>query len=135
MLSEKLLTTVKKESEKNIALDFDSVIHSYTTPFSGRDYIPDPPVRGAIEGVKKLYESGYTIHICSARAATKSATKAIWEWLKRYEIDIYIENVSNIKPCCKLFLDDKCVTFNGNWGDALYDIEMFVPWQENPALK
>jgi len=135
MINQERLELVRTENENHIGVDFDGVLHSYTTPFAGTDYIPDPPVEGSLDAVKRLCEQGYVIIIFSARAAEESAIDAIWEWLEKYGFSDYISEVTNIKPCCKVIVDDKCITFKGNWGETLYDIDTFEPWYENPALK
>jgi hypothetical protein len=38
----------------DIAIDFDGVIHSYTSGFQGADVLPDPPVPGAIVWLENL---------------------------------------------------------------------------------
>ena len=135
MLSEKLLSAVRKENEKFIAIDFDGVLHLYITPFDGTDIIPDPPVEGALGAIKSLYSQGYKIVIFSARAKDNSAKAAIWSWLRKYGFTQYISVVTNIKPTAKVIVDDKAIQFKGDWFQTLKDIENFEPWQENPALK
>src|SRR5258706_11866097 len=60
-----------KERQKRIGLDFDGVLHSYTSGYTGFDPV-DPPVEGAVAFVNWLVEQNYEIHIFTARLSQLS---------------------------------------------------------------
>lgn len=68
-----------------ITLDFDGVIHQYTTPWTTAEIIPDPPVEGAIDWLLQA-RCQYSIAILSARSAQPGGIVAMQRWLKRYLI-------------------------------------------------
>ena len=58
----------KSPELKDICVDFDGVIHSYTSGWKGIDVIPDPPVEGAIEALH-IYCQHFNVNIYSARSS------------------------------------------------------------------
>lgn len=56
----------KGPREFRIAIDFDNVVHSYTSPWSHAADIADPPLPGAIEWLERLAAEGARIilHTC-----------------------------------------------------------------------
>ena len=58
---------------KIICVDFDGVIHSYTTGWRGETHIPDPPVPGALKWLADLINNGkYKPVIYSSRSKTET---------------------------------------------------------------
>ncbi len=66
-----------------ITLDFDGVIHQYTSPWVSAEIIPDPPVEGAIEWLFKARVK-YDLAILSARSKEPGGIQAMQRWLKRH---------------------------------------------------
>lgn len=54
--------------KKIVCLDFDGVIHSYTSGWQGPRTISDPPVPGAMEFIVRLQDAGYTVAVFSSRS-------------------------------------------------------------------
>lgn len=106
--------------KKTVAIDFDGVIHSYTTPFNGdHSYIPDPPVPGSKEAMWRYVEK-YNVVVFSVRAAF--AAEAIRQWMKVWEFPEV--EITAIKPSAHVYVDDRGWRFDGNWDfdmDALVD--------------
>lgn len=110
----------KEENENQIAIDFDGVIHKSSKGFyDGTIY--DEPIEGAIESIKRIYESGYTIVIFTAKTKSdrplvngKTGSELVWDWLKKYNIDKYIKEVTSEKPRALYYIDDRGVRFE-NW--------------------
>lgn len=59
---------------KTIAIDFDGVIHKYSKGWKDGS-IYDEPIKGSIDAINHLFESGYNVFIFSTR---KSNTIAKW---------------------------------------------------------
>ena len=107
-----------KEKEKSIALDFDGVIHSYKSGWTG-DVPKDPPMEGVREAMEKLIKDGWVLKILSTRKKEN-----IEKYLKEHDLDQFISGVYNTKIPAQIYLDDRGVHFS-NWNDALQDIKNF----------
>jgi len=66
-----------------VAVDFDSVIHSYSSGWQGAKVIPDPPVPGAIDWLLQLTERADVV-ILSSRARTWGGRRAMRRWLREH---------------------------------------------------
>lgn len=64
-----------------LCLDFDGVIHSYTSRWQGASVIPDPPVPGALEFIVKALET-YEVAIFSSRSHQWGGKRAMKRWLR-----------------------------------------------------
>ena len=115
------------DSDKNvIAVDFDGVIHKSSKGFhNGTIY--DDPVDGVEEALKRLSKD-YTLIIYTCKANPdrplindKTGTELIWEWLRKYGLDKYIEDITYTKPNAKYYIDDKAVRFT-NWNQVIGEI-------------
>lgn len=114
------------------AIDFDGVIHSYTSGFMGHDKILDPPVNGAIEFLYKAIVSGMKIAIHTTRGTTLEGTKAIKDWLAYYGLDQkIIDNlvITNKKIHAKIYIDDRGYCFRGFFPSLAY-IKEFKSWNK-----
>ena len=107
------------DETKNIALDFDGVIHKNSKGYyDGTIY--DTPVDGAKEALKKLSKT-YDVVIFTVKAKPdrglvngKTGTQLVWEWLKKYDMDRYVTKVTSEKPRAVAYIDDKSIHFD-NW--------------------
>ena len=108
---------------KNLAIDFDGVIHNMDKGFHDGTVYGDP-LPGSLEAVKNLSKK-YTIIIYTAKAKPsrpliqgKTGTELVWEWLKKYDIDQYVKEVTAETPRAILYIDDNGYRHN-NWTDTL----------------
>lgn len=112
-----------KENSNQLAIDFDGVIHKNSKGFyDGTVY--DAPLPGAIQAIKELSKK-YTLVIFTAKAKPdrplvndKTGEELIWEWLKQYEIDKFIKEVTSEKPRAIAYIDDKGIKFE-SWEQIL----------------
>jgi len=63
-----------------LCLDFDGVIHSYSSGWKGATEIPDPPVPGFFKFLLEAQEH-FTVAIYSSRSSHRGGIKAMQEWL------------------------------------------------------
>lgn len=67
-----------------LCLDFDGVIHSYTSGWKGARCIPDPPVPGALQFIIKALDADYDVVIHSSRARYFGGIWAMRRWLRKH---------------------------------------------------
>ncbi|MGW7723109.1 hypothetical protein ACWGJ6_07135 [Streptomyces canus] len=97
-----------------VAVDFDGVLHSYTSGWTGYQPI-DPPEPGAREFVEWLMDQGAEVVIVSSRANRRRGVRAIRQWLQVHgfpEVEITHRKVRAVA-----YVDDRAVPYGqGNWG-------------------
>ena len=55
----------------------------------------------------------------------KTGIELVWEWLKKYDIDQYIQEVTAEKPRAICYIDDKAIRFI-DWNQTLDDLLNFT---------
>lgn len=111
---------------QTLAVDFDGVIHSYTSDWAGYDQIPDPPTKGCAAALR-LLSIEYNIAICSCRAAKPEGLEAIKQYLTRY--DIPYNQITAEKPVAEAYIDDRGIQFRGNWKEVIGQLP-HTPWNK-----
>ena len=109
-----------KNYKKTILIDLDGVLNQYTGGFD-KDFIP-PIKEGAIEFLEKLSED-FELKLFTTRNKILAA-----KWLIKNNIDKYFIDITNTKDLAWLYIDDRCINFNGNFNDLIKSINSFVPW-------
>ena len=114
---------VKTEfKEATIAIDFDGVIHKYSKGFQGLHNAYDEPMPGVEQALNKFKSQGYRLIIVSSRPVP-----TIKEWLLKYNMSHYFDDVSNTKHPAKYYIDDHAIRFDKTnpsaWTDTLNFIE------------
>ena len=111
-----------KFKEATIAIDFDGVIHKYSKGFQGLDNAYDEPMPGVLDSLIKLRDKGFRLIIISSRPVP-----IIKEWLLKYDMSHYFDDVSNTKHPAKYYIDDHAIRFDKNdlsaWDKTLRFIE------------
>lgn len=112
-----------------LCLDFDGVIHSYTSGWQGADVIPDLPVEGAKEFIQDAL-CEFRIVILSSRSNHPGGIEAMRAWMKSYGLDAFneIEFVQE-KPPAFITIDDRAITFEGVW-PSIQRLKEFKPWNK-----
>ena len=127
--------------EYTIAVDFDGVIHSYTTPWISPEVIPDPPVEGAIAWLAEMLEH-FSVCIHTTRARTPEGVAAVRAWLKAHApkdrpdmqlFETYFR-ITSEKPAALIYLDDRAYRFEGPGTFPTRDqIHRARPWNKRIA--
>jgi hypothetical protein len=136
-----------------LCLDFDGVLHSYSSGWIEHDFIPDPPVPGAMQFLAEAIQH-FDVKIFSSRSNPKyeGGIRAMITWTAYWarkqltnEEPTYIANsVINAlchnkeawpttKPAAFLTIDDRALTFEGNW-PSINELKSFKPWNKREHL-
>lgn len=125
-------------SKPILCLDFDGVVHSYTSGWKGADNIPDPPVPGAIAFMLGALNR-FQVAIFSSRSNQPGGLAAMKAWLKLHADACWWESPAGPgledvtwpteKPPALVTLDDRALTFDGTW-PSLDSIAAFKPWNK-----
>ena len=123
-MSIKEFTTEVEENIKNVlCIDFDGVIHDHYLGFhDGTIY--GKPLKGALDSIKylaKIYR--IIIYTCKANPNRplingKTGIELIWEWLEKYKVNQYVEEITYTKPNAIAYIDDKAIRFE-NWSQIM----------------
>lgn len=115
-----------------LCIDFDGVIHCYSKGWQGGE-IYDPPTPGFYEWAAEA-QKHFRLVIYSSRSKEAKGRDAMARWLveqmprgaEPVEFQFAVE-----KPPAWLTIDDRAVTFTGNWADfAPERLRAFKPWMQ-----
>lgn len=133
-----------------ICVDFDGVIHSYMSGWHGPGKALDPPVDGALDWLRRLYEQdelgeiSLNVAIYSSRSSSLRGRWAMKRWLKDWlyheygmaggpHLDpLYLEipqwlKWPWVKPSALITLDDRAICFDGRF-PSTEEVFGFKPW-------
>ena len=116
-----------------ICVDFDGVLHSYTSGWKGMGRIDGPPVDGAVVWLMDLLAAGFRVAIYSSRSKSLRERWAMKRWLRRH----WPYNDFNriewpwFKPPALITVDDRAWRFEGAFPTAL-QLRNFKPWNKPP---
>jgi hypothetical protein len=124
-----------------LCLDFDGVIHSYSSGWKGADVIPDPPVAGALQFIAEALNH-FRVAVFSSRSHQPGGQTAMREWLGRWSVDPNFGMPCDFdhgtwgaiewpleKPAAFVTIDDRAITFDGTW-PAIDALQAFKPWNK-----
>ena len=134
-------------SKQILCLDFDGVLHSYTSGWQGAEIVSDPPVEGAIDFIVSAMKY-FEIYIFSSRSSQVRGIRAMQAWLhdqfyahfytpsgftkEAAEFMSLFERIKwpTEKPPAFLTIDDRTITFTGEW-PSIEDLKNFKPWNKS----
>lgn len=118
-----------------LCLDFDGVIHSYTSGWKGATVILDPPVDGALDFIRSAFEH-FTVAIHSSRNGYPNGIYAMNKWLRHYWLERGFPDDElrqlvwpRDKPAAFIMIDDRALTFDGTW-PSIDSLKAFKPWNK-----
>lgn len=118
---------------KTIVFDFDGVINSYKSGWTGISSIPDQPVDGIKEAIAEIREAGYKVVVVSSRCALPEGATAIANYLRKYNIDV--DDICREKPPAVVYVDDRAICFDGKSDRLLEQIKSFQPWNKKAKVE
>lgn len=114
-----------------VAVDFDGVIHSYTTPYNHLDptEVPDPPVPGAIEWLNEIRKD-FEVIIFTTRGDHPARISAVQLWLAKWGYEDPWPTVTNQKLPALVYIDDRALRFDGSNFPTRKQIHRLIPWNK-----
>ena len=108
--------------KKKILIDFDGVLNQYEK----FDENVIPPVKeGAKEFLEQLNNDETELYLFTTRNLLLAS-----KWLIENNLDKYFKDVTNIKIPAYLYIDDRCICFDGNYDKTLEKINNFKVYQK-----
>jgi hypothetical protein len=119
--------------KRRICIDFDGVIHSYTSGWQDYHIISDPPVNGSFAALSEYCKHYIVCIYSSSRSEMAAGRKAMADWFLQYGwpqdgegLPKGLEFLSR-KPPGWITIDDRCITFTGKF-PSIEEIDNFKPW-------
>ncbi len=106
--------------KKIILIDLDGVLNTYKGNFD-KDFIPEIKA-GAKEFLENLNKT-YEIKLFT----TRNRLLAV-KWLIKNKLDKLVTDVTNVKEPAFLYIDDRSITFDGNYQELQNKIDNFTVW-------
>jgi hypothetical protein len=129
--------------KKILSVDFDGTLHSYSSGWVEADFIPDPPVDGAIEFLSKAID-WFDVHIFSSRSHQPGGIRAMQNWIKYWAYKTLKDEDKALilyqyfnrdsqwplsKPPAHVSLDDRAWRFDGTF-PKMNELDDFKPWNK-----
>ncbi|WWT39827.1 hypothetical protein [Microcystis phage Mwe-JY25] len=122
-----------------LCLDFDGVIHSYTSGWQGAAVVADSPVPGALKFLERAVER-FDVQILSSRSGQPGGVEAMRAWLRMWlvwsgmrtsDVERLMSRIGwpTTKPPALVTIDDRALTFMGEW-PSIDEIASFKPWNK-----
>lgn len=120
-------------SKPILCLDFDGVIHSYSSGWKGADVIPDPPVAGAMDFIRRALKH-FRVAIFSSRSNQPGGLNAMKDYIAVNSEMGFHDPIDGLewpleKPAAMVTIDDRALTFDGTWPD-IETLKAFQPWNK-----
>ena len=108
------------KKKKTILIDLDGVLNEYVGNYD-KDFIP-PIKAGAKEFLSDLSKN-YDIKIFT----TRNSELAL-KWIEENGLNEFVVGVTNVKEPCWVYIDDRCITFDGKFEGLIDKIDNFKPY-------
>lgn len=124
-------TPAKEQRRPILCLDFDGVLHSYSSGWQGADVILDPPVDSAQEFVRQASKPFHVV-VFSSRSNQPGGIDAMRTWCAKHGFPVDKMTFATEKPPATVSIDDRAITFTGVW-PSVEELLAFTPWNKKNA--
>ena len=111
---------MNKTFKRTILIDLDGVLNEYDGKFDEK-FIP-PIKKGAKKFLEDLSEN-FEIKLFTTRNKILAS-----KWLIENNIDLLFNDITNTKDLAWLYIDDRCLKFEGDYSSLKEQINVFKPW-------
>lgn len=113
-----------------VAVDFDGVLHSYTSPWVDASVIPDPPVAGAADWLNAIRED-FEVVIFTTRGNCDEGREAVRWYLGEAGVrDAASLVVTHEKIPALVYIDDRALRFDGKNFPTAREVHQLKPWNK-----
>jgi len=113
------------DTPRTICVDLDGVLNMFDE-WRGPEFF-HPPRKGSREFLAALKEQEFRIVILTCRWH-----EWVVEWLQKYDLAEFVDEVTDRKPPAHAYIDDRAVCFRGDFQQTLRSIEDFRPFWQVP---
>jgi hypothetical protein len=127
------------KNKPTLCLDFDGVIHQYTSPWTDPEIISDHVTPGFFDWAQEAGQL-FRLVIYSSRSKSREAIFAMNKWflnefalyhLQGGTADLPAIEFAHEKPAAFLTIDDRAICFSGDWGELRPEkLRQFKPWNK-----
>lgn len=118
--------------KRTICVDFDGVLHVYTSPWTARSEVNDGPVDGALQFLRELINAGLEVVVFSVRCASEEGVEAIQRWLAFHGLEADYRHLIRFeaeKPRAIVYIDDRAYRFEGSF-PPIAELLALKPWNK-----
>ena len=109
-----------KYFKKTILIDLDGVLNDYIGNYD-KDFIP--PIKVGVKEFLEGLSKNYQVKIFTTRDKSLAS-----KWVFENGLSELIVGITNVKEPCWVYVDDRCITFDGNFEDLIDKIDNFKPY-------
>ena len=110
--------------KKIIAVDLDGVLNEYSGNF---DKNKIPPIKIGAKNFLKELSKNFEIKIFTTRNKLLVA-----KWIFENKLEKYVTDITDVKsPYTSIFIDDRCICFDGNFDTLIQNIKDFNVYWKN----
>jgi hypothetical protein len=106
--------------QKVILIDLDGVLNNYKGIYTPENI---PEARVGVQDFLERLSAKFTLKLFTTREKWHAQ-----QWLIDNDLQKYFKEITNVKEPAWLFLDDRCIQFNGNYSDTLKQIFEYKVW-------
>ena len=120
--------------EKVIAIDFDGCIASYIHGWQGKNVF-GKIINGCVEALNNFKNKGYKIIIFTSRLKTDEleyylkGSNIPFDAINENPWHEYKQHGDKRKVIADIYIDDRAITFKGNWEEIIKSVDNFKPWE------
>lgn len=110
----------KQKYKRTILIDLDGVLNTYNGSF---DVNFIPPLKDGAKEFLEMLNVEFEIKLFTTRNKLLAA-----KWLCENNLDAVISDITNVKELCWLYIDDRCLKFDGDYSKLCAQISGFKAW-------
>lgn len=103
--------------KKTILIDLDGVLNDYVGNYD-KDFIP--PIKAGAEEFLSELAKNYVIKIFTTRNGL-----LVSKWINENCLNEFVVGVTNVKEPCWVYIDDRCINFDGKFDGLIEKINNF----------